>query len=94
MGLPAGTAGGRNPWAHHNLTRAVHANARPFNSSGVAVSEEDLAPMLHFGQHFASYIMCVLLWLAATGAVSAAGAMRCKARSRAVYCCTHTRLAK
>ncbi|GIL64456.1 hypothetical protein Vafri_18362 [Volvox africanus] len=34
-----------------------------FLASGVSVKEVNLAPVKNFGQHFASYIFCVLLWL-------------------------------
>ncbi|KAG2487263.1 hypothetical protein HYH03_014104 [Edaphochlamys debaryana] len=37
-----------------------------FLATGITPVETDLAPVKNFGQHFASYIFCVLLWLGAT----------------------------
>ncbi|KAG2453264.1 hypothetical protein HYH02_002587 [Chlamydomonas schloesseri] len=41
-----------------------------FLALGFALAEVDLAPVRNFGQHFATYIFCVLLWLGASFVVA------------------------
>ncbi|KAG2428343.1 hypothetical protein HXX76_010489 [Chlamydomonas incerta] len=41
-----------------------------FLTLGFALAEVDMAPVRNFGQHFATYIFCVLLWLGASFVVA------------------------
>ncbi|GFR50114.1 hypothetical protein Agub_g12263, partial [Astrephomene gubernaculifera] len=42
-----------------------------FLATGISIAPVDLAPVRNFGQHFASYIFCVLLWLGSSFVVAA-----------------------
>ncbi|GIL86444.1 hypothetical protein Vretimale_11641 [Volvox reticuliferus] len=50
-------------WGLANNPGVLQIMSPTFLASGISVSEVNLAPVKNFGQHFASYIFCVLLWL-------------------------------
>ncbi|KAG2487264.1 hypothetical protein HYH03_014105 [Edaphochlamys debaryana] len=63
------------PGLSRSLTQALASNPAAvaatglnlkFLATGITPVETDLAPVKNFGQHFASYIFCVLLWLGST----------------------------
>ncbi|KXZ44485.1 hypothetical protein GPECTOR_67g325 [Gonium pectorale] len=65
------------PAVSRSLTLGLAANSAAmkllspvFLATGVALREVDLAPVRNFGQHFATYIFCVLLWLGSSFVVA------------------------
>ncbi|GLC72996.1 hypothetical protein PLESTF_001317800 [Pleodorina starrii] len=58
------------PGLSRSVTTALASNPQimsllspVFLATGISVQGVDLAPVRNFGQHFASYIFCVLMWL-------------------------------
>ncbi|EFJ40513.1 hypothetical protein VOLCADRAFT_99691 [Volvox carteri f. nagariensis] len=50
-------------WGLANNPGVMRGLSPGFLATGISLQQVDLAPVNNFGQHFATYIFCVLLWL-------------------------------